>query len=233
MRKTLIASLTLASLFLGGCTTTTKQVADSSPDAAPPPAGDANNSPKLNAEMRFAAGQLAESQGRIDVAIDQYHECLKLEPQHLGALYRLGVLNAQLKRYPEAVTAWTAYVTATDGSAFAYSNLGFCDELSGQGDAAETAYLHGIAKDPQNLPCRVNYGLLLARKGRVNEAIRQWQFVLTPAEVHYNLGSVYQMEDRKEEARVEYNEALKLNGRFNDAKLRLAALDNEQPAITP
>ena len=230
MRKTIIASLTLSCLLVAGCQTTTTEVSDH--DGAVP-VESSTDSPKLNAEMRFAAGQLAESQGRVDTALEQYQECLKLNPQHLGALYRLGVLNAQLKQYPEAIDAWTQYISASGGSAFAYSNLGFCEELSGNPEAAETAYLHGIAKDPQNLPCRTNYGLLLARKGRINEAIRQWQFVLSPAEVHYNLGSVYQMQGRKEQARVEYQEALKLNGEFNDAKLRLAALDNQEPAITP
>ena len=57
-------------------------------------------------------------------------------------------------------------------------------------DEAETAYLRGIERDPKNVPCRTNYGLMLARLGRTAEGTLQLQAVLTPAEVHYNLASV-------------------------------------------
>ena len=40
--------------------------------------------------------------------------------------------------------------------------FGFCRELAGQFDEAENAYQAGIRRDPQNAPCRINYGLMLA-----------------------------------------------------------------------
>ena len=45
--------------------------------------------PPFNADTRFAAGQLAESQGSFDNAITQYRETLKLNPNHRVAMFRL------------------------------------------------------------------------------------------------------------------------------------------------
>ena len=180
--------------------------------------------PPISAETHFAAGQLAETQGDTAGAVKQYQETLKLDPKHKRALYRQSVCFSQLKKFPEAVASWKKYIEATGGEANGYSNLGFCHELAGQTDEAETAYLRGIERDPKNVPCRTNYGLMLARLGRTAEGTLQLQAVLTPAEVHYNLASVLEHQNRKEAAKAEYRKALELDPKFQDAQTRLSAL---------
>lgn len=181
--------------------------------------------PQFTAKTHFAAGQLAESQGDYPRAILQYNEALKLDPKHIPTLYRLALVYTQTKDYPKAIETWNNYIKATDGSAEGYNNLAFCHELAGEPDKAETAYKKGIAKDPQHQACRVNYGLMLARHGRTSEAILQLQAVLTPAQVHYNLASVYEQQGRKEQAKIEYRKALELDPNFTDARTRLSAVE--------
>lgn len=193
----------------------------------PPPANDFEKmkDPPINAATYFAAGQLAESQGHLVQAAEDYRKVLALQPNYLDAIYRLGVVCAQAKDYRGAIEAWEHYVTATSGSAAAYSNLGFCHELAGDPAAAESAYKKGVARDPASEPCRVNYGLLLARQGRVDEALQQLQAALPPAKAHYNLASVYELQGRKQDARREYQKAVELDPHLQDAKSRLAALN--------
>jgi tetratricopeptide (TPR) repeat protein len=179
----------------------------------------------ISADTRFAAGQLAESQGEIPNALTQYQAALKLDPKHAPTLFRLGVLYTSQRRFDEAITAWNRYVAATNNAAAGYSNLGFCYELAHRPEDAEAAYRKGIAKDPQNGPCRINYGLMLARQNKIAEATEQFSAVLRPAEVHYNLASVYETQGRKLEARAEYRQALNLEPNMSDAKARLASLD--------
>jgi Flp pilus assembly protein TadD len=66
--------------------------------------------------------------------------------------------------------------------------------------------------------------LLLAKQNKIEEAIRVWQPVLSDAEVHYNLASVYEQAGRKQEAKVEFQKAVQLDPNFQDAKNRLAEL---------
>ena len=186
---------------------------------------DTEKEPTITAETRYAAGQLAESQNNPANAIKQYEEALRLKSDHVPSLYRLGVVQAQVKQYPKAIDTWKRYLKATHDSANGYGNLGFCHELSGDWQAAEGAYQKGIAKDPKSQPCRVNYGLLLARQDRMTDAITQLRAVLTPVEVSYNIGSVHEMKGRKEQAKAEYQKALSLDPDFADAKTRLAALE--------
>ena len=181
--------------------------------------------PKPNAATHFAAGQLAESQGAVGQAINQYKLAVAVDPKHLASLYRLGMLYTQAQAYPEAVGVWNRFVKVTPNDATAWSNLGYCYELAGQLGEAEAAYKQGIAKDPKSGPCRVNYGLMLARTGREGEAKGQLGVVLSEARVYYNLASVYEQQGRRGEAKVYYEKALELDRDFGEARERLSKLE--------
>jgi tetratricopeptide (TPR) repeat protein len=180
--------------------------------------------PKITADTWFAAGQLHEAQGSLPAAIEQYNKALEDNDEHHGALYRLGVLYATTKNYDQAVKTWKRYISVTHHSAVGYSNLGFCYELSGDVAEAERAYLTGIERDSDSAPCRVNYGLMLARHGRIDEGVAQMKPVLSEAEVHFNVGSVHEGQGRKELARAEYQRALQLDPKLKDASARLQKL---------
>ena len=193
---------------------------------------EARRDPPINAETRYAAGQLAEQHGALPRAADQYRDALKLDPNHVKSMYRLGVVYAQQKKYGDAIDVWKQYIKATGGAAEAYGNLGFCYELAGQPAEAEEAYRKGIRNDPRNQPCRVNYGLMLVRLGRVGEGKLQLQAVLEPAEVHYNVGSVYETLGRREQAKIEYRQALALDPAMADAQSRLGELEGAARSTT-
>ena len=181
--------------------------------------------PPIAADTRFAAGQLAESRGAFAQAAEQYRQALKLDPKHGDSMFHLGVVLANLKKYPEAIDVWKKYIKLTGESPRAYSNLGFCYELAGRPEDAEAAYQKGIRKDPASVACHVNYGLMLVRRGRLGEGKLQLGSVLKPAEVHYNLGSLYESQGSKEQAKAEYRQALQLDPQFSEATTRLNELE--------
>jgi superkiller protein 3 len=223
-----IALVVLCAGLVVGCASKDKsaQATSKTPDAPLVKTKfDTEKEPTINADTRFAAGQLAESREDRVNAMKQYEEAVKLKPDHVRALYRLGVVQAELKLYPKAIEMWKRYVKATHESADGYANLGFSYELSGDLRAAEGAYQKGIAKDAKNQPCRVNYGLMLARQDRMTDAVTNLRAVLSPAEVAYNIGSVHELRGKKEQAKAEYQRALSIDPGFSDAKQRLAALE--------
>jgi tetratricopeptide (TPR) repeat protein len=181
--------------------------------------------PAINADSRFAAGQLAESRGDWARAAEQYQAALELRPNHADSLNRLGVSYVMMRQYEQAIEATQRYVDVSGGAPQAWNNLGQCYEYANRLTDAAKAYESGIAKDPKSLICRTNYGLLLLRQGRVNEGCEQMEAVLPPAEVRYNVASILELQNRKEEARIEYQKALKLDPNLEDAKKRLAQLD--------
>lgn len=179
----------------------------------------------INADTHFAAAQLSEAQGGDDRAEAQYRKALEMNPAHQGSLFRMGVLCSKQKRYGDAIGFWNRYTQATGGTPTAYANLGFCLELAGRTNEAEATYLKGIKKDPRNAPCRVNYGLLLARHDRVSEAVLEMQTVLSESEVRYNLASIYEGLGRREQAKIEYRKALAADPKMAEAQARLDALE--------
>ena len=180
--------------------------------------------PPLTADTRFAAGQLAESQGNVELAVQQYRAALKLDPDHKQTLFRLGALYTEAKRYSEAVAVWQHYVKVTKQSADAYNDLALCYEQAGKLGEAEQTFKTALGRSPDNATCHVNYGLMLARAGRVDDATKQFQTVLMPAEVQYNLGAVFEQQGKLDEAKARYRRALELDPNLVDARSRLAVL---------
>src|SRR4051812_40414373 len=64
---------------------------------APPEKFKPTADPPFKAKTHFAAGQLAESQGDSNRAIQQYWAAVKIDPKQQDALFRLGVLYCQAK----------------------------------------------------------------------------------------------------------------------------------------
>jgi len=182
--------------------------------------------PPIRAQTHIAAGQLAESQGDYSSAITQYKKAIALDSQSSLAVYRMGIVYSQMRAYPDAINAWTTYSRMTGGAPEASANLGFAYELSGDAGSAANTYQTGIAKSPKHTGLRVNYGLMLARSGKVDEARQQLAAVLSDAQNHYNIGSVYEIQGRKELARQEYIQAIQADPNFLDARSRLATLDH-------
>src|SRR5689334_22865400 len=56
--------------------------------------------PPVNAATHFAAGQYAEAEANYTLAVQQYTEACKAQPDYLMAEYRLGVCYAHLKIWP-------------------------------------------------------------------------------------------------------------------------------------
>jgi tetratricopeptide (TPR) repeat protein len=183
-----------------------------------------SDDPPLNANTRFAAGQLAEAQGDRERAVNQYREALKIEPHHQNALFRLGAIYTAARRYDDAIATWQQYIKATRNASAAYNNLAYCYEQAGKLLDAEATYKSGIERDPQSSTCRVNYGLMLARHERIEESLAQLRMALSPAEVHYNLGAVCEQKGRLAQAKAYYEKALELDPNLVDARTKLTEL---------
>lgn len=194
--------------------------------------------PPINANTRVAAGQLAEAQGDLHRAVGQYQEALKLDPNNREALFGLGQVYTIQKHFEDAIAAWQKYLKVTKNSAHGYMDLALTYEAAGRWSDADAAFKQAIAKDPDDASCRINYGLMLARQNQIEDAKAQLSAVLSPAEVSYNLGSICEQMGRRDEAKAYYARALELDPKLQDARVRLAILNDPKakpaaPVIVP
>jgi protein O-GlcNAc transferase len=180
---------------------------------------------KITPQTYLAAGKVAEGAGRFDDAITNYRAVLSEEPENKEATYRLAITLTLAKKADEALAAWERYVKLTNGSADAWSNFAYTQQLTGNWKEAEAGYLRAIAVDSKCRSARTNYGLMLAQRGRFDEAEAQLAQVLGAREVQYNLASVHELRGEVAEARACYQAALAIDRNFREAQQRLRLLD--------
>lgn len=190
-------------------------------------AKDEAGAPKVLAQTYFAAGQLSESEGHAECAVVQYEQALRLNPKHVPTLYRMGVVLTKQKKYDDAVAMWKRYIDATGNLASGYSNLGFTYEMAADVPNAEAAYKQGLDIDPKDNSCRMNYGLMLARQNRTDEAKSELAEVLSPAEISYNLATIYEQQGAMARAKEELQNALAENPAMKEAQDKLASLPQD------
>jgi tetratricopeptide (TPR) repeat protein len=181
----------------------------------------------------LTAGQFAEGQNELDKALEQYNKAIAADANLPRAWYLLASLQARMGSYDASIASWQRYMKLVGTDASAYANLGFTYDLADRFTDAEAAYRQAIQIDAKHKASRVNYGLMLARAGRMDDAVAQFAAVLPPAEVRYNVASFYEQQGKLDLARAEYGTALEINPSFTAAKTRLAALSTTRPATRP
>jgi tetratricopeptide (TPR) repeat protein len=116
--------------------------------------------------------------GRIDEAIVQLEQALRLDPANAEAHSNLGVALARRGRVPEAIAHYQEALRLDSRQRQAYSNLG--NALLQQGNIREAIARFGeaLAIDPGDPQARTNLAGALLRDGRLDEAIGQLEQVL-------------------------------------------------------
>jgi Tfp pilus assembly protein PilF len=177
--------------------------------------------PQINFETYVAAGDLAASRGQHVRAAEQYDKAAALRPDDTQVLRKLALAHTHNGQMTPAVAAWKKYFVATNESAESFGSLGYAYELAGNPTEAEKTYLAGIKKHPEGALVRINYGLMLVRRNKVEQAVEQMSAVLKPHEVNYNIASVYDQMGRRDLAQFYYRRALECNPNFGAARQKL------------
>jgi tetratricopeptide (TPR) repeat protein len=180
--------------------------------------------PAISADTYHAAGELALAQGRIADGIANFRKALRVDPNREKSVFALAYALTMNRQFDQAMEFWERYVTVTHGDARSWANLARCHELAGHWKEAELAYLSALKQDPTEKFSLVSYGILLAKRDRLDEAQDYLSKALTPAQVQYNLASVAELKGDIARARQGYQEALRLDPSLSQARTRLAKL---------
>jgi tetratricopeptide (TPR) repeat protein len=169
------------------------------------------------------------AQGRIDEAVVEYTEALRISPGYADAHYNLGLARARSGRPQEAIGEFEEALRLKPDFAAAHNNLGGVLAGVGRPEAAIEQYQLAIRLDPDNAEAPYNLGNALFAQGRFDAAIEQYvrSVALAPdrAEAHNNLGNALVRQGRIADAIPQYEQALRLDPGLEEASANLRALE--------
>ena len=171
--------------------------------------------------------------GSMDKAHEQANEIVKLNPVRGHA--QLAMLAEREKDVAAAEREYKAIIAAEPDSAQGYYGLGAFYRRQKRWDESWATFEQLMKLKPDEINVHLTWGGTAAESGKnLERGEREVKFYLAnapkdalPANVsnaHWRLGQIYEKTARKDQARSEYNEALKINPRNANAKKSLDAL---------
>jgi tetratricopeptide (TPR) repeat protein len=171
-------------------------------------------------------GPLLRSQGRIEEAMEHYHQALRINPNNAETLNNLGVTLATKGRFDEAIENYRQALEINPNFSDALNNLGAALTAKGRLDEAIENYRKAIQINPNYCDALDNLGTALTIQGRFDGAIENYRKAIqinsNRPQTCFHLGVALGQSGRKREAVAQYREALRLNPNLTGALNNLA-----------
>ncbi len=172
---------------------------------------------------------LSKIPGRLDEAIAQYGDALRLAPDYAQAHVNLGTaLLAMPGRLNEGIAQYEEALRLKPELFEVHYNLGCAlDKVPGRSNDAIGHYEEALRLKPDYAEAHYNLGCDLDKMpGKLNDAIAQYEEALRIrpdyAEAHFNLGIALEaIPGRMSEAIAQYEEALRLRPGYAEAHYNL------------
>ncbi len=188
--------------------------------ATPTPASAAANP---EAEADYVSGKAAMDSKNLSVAIDKFKEAQLLEPNNSKYAIEYSIALAEDHQYAEAIDSLRRYLQRNPIDRDAYNQLGKLYLLNDQADAASQAFSRAMSVSTLN-----NYATSLKKLGRTDDAESIFKLALSlnpkDSEVLFNLGNLYNSENKLELARNRYLEAIQIKPDFAEAHYNLGLI---------
>jgi tetratricopeptide (TPR) repeat protein len=172
-----------------------------------------------------ALGLVLAKSGRLDEAVSQYSESLRIWPEYDRALIGMGNVLVRLGRLDEAAFYAEKALRLKPGLSEAHFLLGFIRMQQGRNDEALRHYLAGLRTDPENAGIHHIVGVIFGTQGKLDESIEQFKEALRLkpdyVDAHYGLGVSLLRQGKLDESIEQFNEALRLKPDFAQARQSL------------
>jgi len=181
-----------------------------------------------NAFARNNYANLLLAEGRIEPALAQYEEALRLKGDYPEGHNNHATALADEGRLPEAIAEYREAIRIHPGFyADAHNNLGVALMQVDDVDGALAEFKVVLGRQPENAEVHFNLANALAARGRYPEAIAMYRRALDLGvaipEVHNNLANALAHGGRTKEALAEYVIALRMRPNYPDAYNNMGA----------
>ncbi|MFT3781583.1 MAG: tetratricopeptide repeat protein [Nibricoccus sp.] len=172
---------------------------------------------ELNPRYALAHSNLAGAYAKTgfpDKALKEYEEALALNPELLTAHRGYATSLSDANRFAEALAQHQFILERVPDDLEALNGAGTCLQLLGQNREAEKMFVTALALSPKakNFDTHVNLGAIYATTGRLDEAVREFRYVLAQspnyAQAHNNLANALVSQGQLSEAVEHYKQAI-------------------------
>ncbi len=185
--------------------------------------------PRKAAQVNVAVAKSMVTEKRFADAIRHYEQARKLDP-NLDLSPVLARLYASVGENALAREEYRKALDKHSRDADLWNDLGYFHYDLGEWPAAEKALREAVKLEPRHARAWINLGLTLGQQQKYPESLAAFEQAVPPAEAHCNLGFVLATQGKRDQAREEYQTALKLDPR---QPLARAALDKLSRPSSP
>lgn len=174
-----------------------------------------NTMPLLEEAIRL------QQAGRIPEAAQLYSQVLQADPRNYQALYQLGLILFEYRKFEDADRLLAAAIRVNSGSAELLYSRGCVLQQLGRAEDALACFAHALTLRPDFPEARNNRGVTLLGLARPGEALACFDRILARhpdlALVHTNRANALLALGRPDQARESAEHALRLNHSLADA----------------
>lgn len=233
-RRSLLVSLVLLGIYLPGCSGFQKprlpfprlfesktEVVSSETELAPTtPENDDKTVKEKQLSLQLAVARTAEASSDTSEAIKAYTKAIELNATDPVAYYRLAVLRDKSGDPRAARELYHKALELAPDDADIHCDLGYSHYLVGERDQAEASLRRALGLRPNFPRAHNNLALLLAREGRIDEALfESSQAGLSESEARTNIGLAMMLEGNRMGAEEQLRLASQAQGRGNVPQL--------------
>lgn len=181
---------------------------------------------KTLADILLQRGILQMDLGNDELAVADYSEAIRVDPQFAEAFYNRGIAHNKLKRYQLSVDDYTSAIKLFEFASF-YNNRGISNYDLGNYEAALRDFTDAIRLDPKHFNAYVGrsrvYGQVQKNYLRAIEDLDK-AITIRPqlAQLYYLRGEFRNDLGQSAQAIEDFRQALRLDPNFKEAQRALA-----------
>jgi len=188
-------------------------------------------------------GTIRRRQGRVEEAISDFENAVRVQPESPESLDNLGEALTTLGKSDEAIAHLLAATRIRPTFVKAHIDLGSALMRAGRVEQSAAQFQEALRLDPANSDAEYRMAGALMIEGRPQEAMPHLQKALPElvetvrrnlddADGHYNLGEVYGMMGRPAEAVLEFSSAVRLRPDDPEARFNLGVALSDENRLT-
>lgn len=184
-----------------------------------------------NPEGLFMLGMIYRDQGKTDLAIGAFQSAVERNPNLTEAWVILGDLMDRTHN-PLAIQYFDNAIRVSPKNVAAWHAKAYFLQNNDKMDEALAIYRHIHTLDAQYPEAYLNAGILLMYKDSVDKAMTEFNILSqidpTNAAAWFYKGKAYHLKGEKAQAKASYEQALRLDPKYDQAKDGLQELESEE-----